>query len=184
MSDNSVDIHSKRSSAERGTRRCRPYGLGRARGELRLGRMKPTGEYPASQLVINVTAGPLAPVATSLRAASSELADVSALYPRPRSMKSPPRPAAISASGIAYVAIRSREGPASGSREARSVPAAMSMTRRGVSSRSRASIVAFSRTRVRAMSSSISCRGLFPSYEARSSSGTGAAELGRVAIAS
>ena len=106
MSDNSVDIHSKRSSAERGTRRCRPCGLGRARGELRLGRMKPTGEYPASQPVINVTAGPLVPVATSLRAASSELADVSALYPRPRSMKSPPRPAVISASGIAYVAVR------------------------------------------------------------------------------
>jgi hypothetical protein len=145
-------------------------GSAEPRGELGLGRMKPIGEYPASQLVI--TAGPLAPVATSLRAASSELADVSALYPRPRSMKSPPRPAAISASGIAYVAIRSREGPASGSREARSVPAAMSMTRRGVSSRSRASIVAFSRTRVRAMSSSISCSGLFPSYEARSSSGT------------
>ena len=90
----------------------------------------------------------------------------------------------MSANGMACTRNRLREEVGDGSRARRTISAALSIARPVASWRSRASIAALSRTRVRAISSSISCRGLFPSYGARSLSVIGAAELGGDAITS
>jgi hypothetical protein len=128
--------------------------------------------------------GGVSPISTASAGVSSRAAGECDCQLRRRSMKSQPKPLAMSANGMACTRNRLREGVGDGSRARRTISAALSIARPVASWRSRASIAALSRTRVRAISSSISCRGLFPSYGARSLSVIGAAELGGDAITS